>query len=461
MKLQYRRPKKPSHRMISQECSLLGCYRCKIPLHCNTWFLFPLHGIHFCRRGREGLTKLRRNSFIFKIDDNGDEYATMSHLESTKNHKGDLANDPDNGRETRMYATGTYICPVSALKLYLEKLNPKQDAFYQRPRALKLWKKADSTWYEDAPVGKNTLGSMMTVISEKAKLSQRYTNHCLRATCITTLMHAGYSRSDVKSISGHRCDASLDSYFRPSRQQKRNFSDTLQSAMNITPECPPVSQSTNQATSIAPKTRRPSTFIPYRPSVSAQAQVPLRSTMRPMARPSVFIPYRPPVSVSQPRNPRLAPSTVSRPPDSPAPARPRPSVFIPYRPPQAPNQAVSVSQPRNPASAPSTVSRPPDSPARPRPSIFNPYRPPQPENQNTQRHGGSVPLQARPTPTPSPRRRHARPLMVSETESDSNVMMSVSLPQNQMTTQGIAARLFQECTFSGSVVINIHHNYHH
>ena len=61
----------------------------------------------------------------------------MSHLESTKNHKGDHPNDPDDEKETCMLATSTYICPVNACKGYLEKLHSKQGAFYQRSRALK------------------------------------------------------------------------------------------------------------------------------------------------------------------------------------------------------------------------------------------------------------------------------------------------------------------------------------
>ncbi|XP_072019687.1 uncharacterized protein [Amphiura filiformis] len=187
--------------------------------------------LHFCRRGREGLTTLRKDSFIFRYDDVGTEYATMSHLQSTKNHKGDQTNDPDNKQERRMYATQSDQCPVAALKLYLSKLNPKQDSFFQRPKSMKKWVRSDTTWYEDAPVGKNILGNMMSTISDQAQLSQRYTNHCLRATSISTLIHAGFSRSDVKTLSGHRCDASLDSYFQPSRAQKRKLSDTIHNAI--------------------------------------------------------------------------------------------------------------------------------------------------------------------------------------------------------------------------------------
>ena len=141
----------------------------------------------------------------------------MSHLESTKNHSGEDPNDPDNKNETRMYATGEDICPVNMLKLYLAKLHPEQKALYQRPRSMKYWKSSDKCWYTDSLLGKNTLGTMMATISQKAELSQTYTNHCLRVTCITTLMHAGFSRSDVKTISGHCCESSLNSYFKPSQ----------------------------------------------------------------------------------------------------------------------------------------------------------------------------------------------------------------------------------------------------
>ena len=41
--------------------------------------------------------------------------------------------------------------------------------------------------YTGQPLGKNTIAEMMKRISQKAGLANTYTNHCVRATCITRL----------------------------------------------------------------------------------------------------------------------------------------------------------------------------------------------------------------------------------------------------------------------------------
>ncbi|CAG2206489.1 KCTD1_15 [Mytilus edulis] len=43
---------------------------------------------------------------------------------------------------------------------------------------------ADETWFENKPLGKNTLGALMAKISNCAGLSKVYTNHSIRSTSI-------------------------------------------------------------------------------------------------------------------------------------------------------------------------------------------------------------------------------------------------------------------------------------
>ncbi len=45
-------------------------------------------GLHFARRGREGLRKLKKTDFDVKNDANGREYDTIKHNEYEKNHTG-------------------------------------------------------------------------------------------------------------------------------------------------------------------------------------------------------------------------------------------------------------------------------------------------------------------------------------------------------------------------------------
>jgi len=67
---------------------------------------------------------------------------------------------------------------------YTAKLSSEVDCFWQKS-AIKTVTEETVCWYENVPVGKNTLATKMKTLSVEANLSAIYTNHCLRATCIT------------------------------------------------------------------------------------------------------------------------------------------------------------------------------------------------------------------------------------------------------------------------------------
>ncbi|CAG2203084.1 KCTD1_15 [Mytilus edulis] len=63
---------------------------------------------------------------------------------------------------------------------------------------------ADETWFENKPLGKNTLGALMAKISNCAGLSKVYTNHSIRSTSITTLSESGFEDRKIKTVSKHK-----------------------------------------------------------------------------------------------------------------------------------------------------------------------------------------------------------------------------------------------------------------
>ena len=194
----------------------------------NVWFHVILF---FCRRGREGQRNLKKTSFKFEVDPTRRSYATMAHDEASKNHPGGVGDIPSMEKYARMYETEDTNDGYKALKLYLTKLNPKCEAFFQYPR--KNWSVEDNVWYEARPVGVNSLDSMMKNISEAASLSHPYTNHSLRATAITLWSNAGIPNRHIMAISGHRNEQSLAHYnTRPSTTQLRNCSDVLSRSFN-------------------------------------------------------------------------------------------------------------------------------------------------------------------------------------------------------------------------------------
>ena len=182
----------------------------------------------FCRRGRKGLRSLKKDAFEVERDGANKEFLYQRYNEHSKNHPGTL-NEKFHAKK-KLYATDDEFCPVKTYKLYLSKLNPLCEYLFQRPK--KSINTINSTtspiWYDNMPLGHNTLGNMMKNISIDAKLSQTYTNHSIRATAIRVLSHAGVSDRMICSLSGHRNTSSLSIYCSDaSDKQKHGMTSVL------------------------------------------------------------------------------------------------------------------------------------------------------------------------------------------------------------------------------------------
>ena len=125
-----------------------------------------------------------------------------------------------------MYATGTAICPVASFEKYLNKLHPACPALFQHPKT--SFTDQDLSWFENRPMGKNHLAEMMPHISKYGGLSQRFTNHCVRATMMTTLSHVGFEARHVMTFCGHKNESSIHSYCSDTTaEQKRQMGDAI------------------------------------------------------------------------------------------------------------------------------------------------------------------------------------------------------------------------------------------
>lgn len=87
------------------------------------------------------------------------------------------------------HPSGNPRCPVVSFLKYLSKLNPMNLYLWQRPKASFKHHACedDPIWYENAAVGHNSLGEMMTNMSKLARLSRIYTNNCIRGTYVSIL----------------------------------------------------------------------------------------------------------------------------------------------------------------------------------------------------------------------------------------------------------------------------------
>ncbi|KAK3752977.1 hypothetical protein QZH41_005133 [Actinostola sp. cb2023] len=91
----------------------------------------------------------------------------MAHDEVSKNHPGGLKDVTSVEKYARIYETDQENDGYKAMKLYLSKLNPESEAFFQYPKN-KNWAPNNPIWYDKKPLGVNKLGSMMKDISQAA-----------------------------------------------------------------------------------------------------------------------------------------------------------------------------------------------------------------------------------------------------------------------------------------------------
>jgi len=216
---------------------------------------------YFGRRGQENQRNMVKEDIVFGKTANRLEYVALRER-ATKNHPGGLRDNEDNSQAIMCeWPDNPERCPVRCIKKYLQKRNPNCPALWQKPRNYSTGKfnESDAVWFCNVPLGKNTLDNLLGRMSKKAGLSTHFTSHCIRATSVTILKAAGLENSRVRSITGHKSGASIESYHeRPTIQQQ------VQSSAIVSNFVAPVTVS--QA--VAPLT------------VTAQSRSPLRTLQR-------------------------------------------------------------------------------------------------------------------------------------------------------------------------------------
>ena len=118
-------------------------------LFCQFLFIVTLF---WCWQGCESQRQLKLDSFTFMRDAEGQAYAEMVHSVQCPPRR--------NFRKTTTKAStreisDSYWC----LSKYVQKLHPQQSAFFQRPSPKA--KESDMIWYENSPLGVNTLATMI------------------------------------------------------------------------------------------------------------------------------------------------------------------------------------------------------------------------------------------------------------------------------------------------------------
>ncbi|VDI09601.1 uncharacterized protein [Mytilus edulis] len=131
-------------------------------------------------------------------------------------------------------STGSMYCPVDSFIKYTDKLHPDCDRLWQRPRDCFV-DDDNEIWYYNAPVGEKKLKTLMSDLSLSCKLSQKYTNHSIRATGASILSKHKFNDAQIMSVTGHKSVQSLSVYQRVDTQEKLEMGQTLGVTMGAVP----------------------------------------------------------------------------------------------------------------------------------------------------------------------------------------------------------------------------------
>ena len=132
---------------------------------------------------------------------------------STRTHQTDtIIEQPTQNLLLISILTEHLLCPVKTYKLYTSKLNKNVPFLWQRAKSGGVFYN-DKVWYEPRVVGQDPLNRFMKFLMKDVKLSsQEYTNHSIRATCITTLDRAGFEARHIMKLSSHKNESSIKEY---------------------------------------------------------------------------------------------------------------------------------------------------------------------------------------------------------------------------------------------------------
>ena len=85
-------------------------------------------------------------------------------------------------------------------------------------------------WYRAQPLGHDKLSSIVKNMSQNAKIDGKFTNHSVRQTMISNLLHSGVHPNLVAQFSGHKSVQSLQNYHTASLDQQKGTCNILTGA---------------------------------------------------------------------------------------------------------------------------------------------------------------------------------------------------------------------------------------
>jgi integrase len=160
------------------------------------------------------------------------EHSESEYLEFTER---ETKTRTGNSAHTRTFTPKIYPsenpdrCPVAAYKKFAAS-RPTNMKHPESPYYLAInYKPAgdNNLWFKKQAMGVERLQKSMSRMAEAAGLDGHYTNHSVRKTMCTQLLHAGIAPTNIIQLTGHKNVQSLNNYAVASRQQQKEMHDIL------------------------------------------------------------------------------------------------------------------------------------------------------------------------------------------------------------------------------------------
>ena len=186
-----------------------------------TMYVWYAMTMHFGLRGHEVQVRLKKSDLEFKQDDSG-EFVRF-YLQTLQVRIALVASMDESLllSDVWMILDRSQQCVCCWRRCILMSTE-----YFERARTGPV-KETDKTWFTRQALGHNLLGSMMERISERAGLSKKYTNHCVRATAVTILKENGVEDRKVCLVTGHKSEKSLEHYNRPTTSECSDLAQYL------------------------------------------------------------------------------------------------------------------------------------------------------------------------------------------------------------------------------------------
>lgn len=116
----------------------------------------------------------------------------------------------------------------------MSKLSDQRNDLWQKPK--KKINGTEKAWFHNGVIGRDKLNDTMKNLSKSAKLSKIYTNHCIRATVVSTLEENNVNGRVIIATTNHKSESSIKHYARKiSSKKRREVCDLLAKEMGHQP----------------------------------------------------------------------------------------------------------------------------------------------------------------------------------------------------------------------------------